>query len=346
MRLSVLSFFSGAIERGVEVYVSQLVSRLGAQVLTPAHPIRPYSGTEPLLLRRVYLDKTSRAIFKATQRALSQLHEQPPDFLYPVNNGWQSILCKLFCLRHPKTKLILAGHSGPGWDDRVNLWLCPDVFVAFSRAQAQWARGVNPKARIEVIPHAVDLDQFRPGESSLKLHLQPPIFVTVSALTRQGRAGETNKNITATINAVSKLKRGSLLLLGGGPDTDRINQLAKSKLPDKRYLQIIVSHNIINQYYQVADVFTLASSTSESFGIAYLEALACNLPVVTIDDDLRREIIGPAGVFVKDPNNASEYARGLATALSKKWGNTPRLQAQTYSWDNTLNQYQQLFTSL
>ena len=316
MRIVSLSFYSGQVERGVEVYVKELSNRLSIELISLPAP--QYTGSESTLLRRLYLDTTSRAIFQLTRSVLVRLAQHPPDILYPVNNGWQSILCKLFCLQH-KTKLLLAGHSGPGWDDRVNLWLHPDAFITFSQAQAKWARGVTKKVPLYVIPHAVDTNQFKPGKSPLRLSLPRPIILCVAS---------GNKNVSATIKAVNRLKKGSLLLIGDGPGA------------------IQVPHSQIQNYYQAADLFTLASSTSEAFGLVYLEALACNKPIVTIDDDLRREIIGPAGVFIKNPSNIDEYSRGLQKAMDTKWGNIPQVQSQKYSWSKITPQYEKLFSSI
>lgn len=351
MHITILSFYSGQVERGVEVYVSELAERL-----SPLHEvkiinannlpfkIKPYTGNENPLLRHLYLDRTSRTIKHATKVVLRNLVNNLPDAMYPVNNGWQSILAKKFCAQH-NTKLILAGHSGPGWDDRVNLWLKPDAFITFSEAQFKWARGVSKKMNLKAIPHAVDTEKFSPAKSPLNLNLEKPIFLSVSALNKQSRGRETKKNVEATIRAVSKLAKGSLLLLGTGNDEKKIDELGK-KVLGNRYHREIVSHNIIEQYYQAADVFALASSASEAFGLVYLEALACNVPVVTIDDNLRREIVGPAGILIKNPNNIAEYVGALETAAKKKWDNLPRTQALKYSWENSIQKYNELLEAL
>ena len=200
MRLSVLSFYSGYVHRGVEVYAQNLKKYLSN------HQIDIISAP------KINWHKSfTRQIAQFTHQALSQLESNPPDIIYPLNNGWQSALCKIFCFRH-KTKLVLAGHSGLGRDDKLNLWLCPDMFICFSQAQARWAKSVNPWARIRVIPHGVDLEKFNPQVKPKKLPFKKPIFVTVSALSPQGRAGDSQKNIELTIQAMAKLKNASLLL--------------------------------------------------------------------------------------------------------------------------------------
>lgn len=285
MRLTLLSFYSGHIDRGVEVYSQELKRYL------LAHRIDIISAPKVDWTK----DFTSQ-IARFTNQALRQLEADPPDILYPLNNRWQSILCKLFCLRH-KTKLVLGGHSGLGWDDKLNLWLFPDVFICFTHAQEKWAKKVNPFVKTVVIPHGVDIDKFSPTGPKAKLNLPRPIFLTVT------------KNATLTIPT------GSLFILQHIP------------------------HAQMAQYYRAADAFILTSTPAEAFGLVYLEAMACNLPVVATDDPIRREIIGPAGLFVADPQ--SDYSHVLKQALETKWGNKPRQQALKFSWDKIISLYEQ-----
>lgn len=301
MHITLLSFYSGHVDRGVEVYAQELKQWL------PHHQVDIISANHIGSASHTY------QILKFTQKALVRLEADPPDILYPLNNRWQSILCKLFCLRH-KTKLVLGGHSGLGWDDKLNLWLFPDVFICFTRAQEKWAKKVNPFAKTVVIPHGVDINKFSPVGPKAELNLPRPIFLTVSA---------PHKNTQFTLAAVAQTK-ASLFVLGSAGT--------------------IVPHNQIDQYYRAADAFILASSPAEAFGIAYLEAMACNLPVVATDDPIRREIIGPAGLFVADPQ--SDYSHVLKQALETKWGNKPRQQALKFSWNKIIDRYDQVFNSL
>ena len=101
------------------------------------------------------------------------------------------------------------------------------------------------------------------------------------------------------------------------------------------------------KYLNACDVFTLVSEESEAFGLVYLEALACNLPVVATDDSLRHELIGDhaairlsaesrragAGVFVKNPVDDEEYARCLEAAARTDWGDKPVKQARKFDWE-------------
>ena len=76
-----------------------------------------------------------------------------------------------------------------------------------------------------------------------------------------------------------KLLPSKLLLVGDGPDRMRIERLCKDldMLSDVRFLGKL---DAIEEVLSVADLF-LMPSESESFGLAALEALACEVPIIT-----------------------------------------------------------------
>ena len=97
-------------------------------------------------------------------------------------------------------------------------------------------------------------------------------------------------------------------------------------------------------YYRSADVFTLASQT-EAFGISYVEAMACNLPIVTTNDTSRAEIIGDAGVLT-DPTNTDQYSKDLQIASKTNYRNIPYDQALKFSWNKIAQKYSYLIQSV
>ena len=99
------------------------------------------------------------------------------------------------------------------------------------------------------------------------------------------------------------------------------------------------------KYYRAADVMTMVPVHVEAFGIVYVEAMACGLPVVAVNDKVREEIVGSAG-FLVDAENVDEYVKALQKALDKDWGNVPRKQAEKFSWDKIAKEYDQLFHNI
>jgi glycosyltransferase involved in cell wall biosynthesis len=99
------------------------------------------------------------------------------------------------------------------------------------------------------------------------------------------------------------------------------------------------------QVYRCADVFTLVSKTTESFGNVFVEAMASGLPVIATNDPIRKEIVGDAGVLI-DPTNTDEYVKALETALKTNWSDKPRIQAEKFSWDEIAKKYEELFKNI
>lgn len=236
-----------------------------------------------------------------------------------TNGRLDAILAKIWCLWH-RAKLIIPGQSGFGWDDKLNLWLFPSVFVALTNYQKQWAHRVNPFARVEVISNGVDLNKFNPNVKPIKINKFKPVVLCVGAV-KTSKVGEISKRQGLFINAAAKAGV-STLLVGKGGDLE-------------------LEHRNMPSVYTACNIFTYPTSDKESFGIVMLEAMASGLPVVATDDPIRREIVGDAGLFV-DPTNIDEYAKKLDLALSMNWGDKPRKQAEKFSWDKIAKQYEDI----
>jgi len=287
-KIALLSQYYGQVYRGSEVFAQELSSRLKAQVYPNSSHLKP--GIQ------VVISTNGRAdVFKA----------------------------KLWCLLH-RAKLIVSSQSGPGLDDRLNLYAFPDVFVALTSHQATWAKKINPFVKIIVIPNGVDLHQFNPQVKPIKINLPRPVILTVGAR-NPSKVGEISKRQELLIAAAKKISC-SVLCVGRGGD-------------------LSLKHGEMPGIYTACDLFSYPTSSRESFGIAMLEAMASGLPVVATDDPIRREIVGNAGLFV-DPVDTDAYSATLQKALSAKWGDKPRHQAEKFSWDIIAQKYDQLVSKL
>ncbi len=350
LKIAFLSFYSGAVYRGVETYVHELSNRL----FDMGHDVTVYQGGKPLedsryetvtiessmnwdkqgfSLRQAHYNIYNAAIF--TYSALKDLNNDM-DILIPTNGRSQNVQSKLWSL-NKKTKIVNVGQSGPGLSDRLRLYTFPNKFVALTDYQLNWAKKVNPFVKSVTIPNGVDVEKFNVRGTKLQLGFKKPVVLSVSAL-------EEFKRLDLAIRAVANLKEGSLLIVGKGEKYNEIKDLGESMLGD-RFKILSFSYVEIHKVYTVADVFTFPTSPSESFGIVLLEAMASGLPVVATDDPIRREIVGDAGIFV-DPRDTKAYSKALGKALTIKWGKKPREQAKKFSWDKIAMQYEELFLDL
>lgn len=355
MKIAILSFSSGSVNRGVETVVHELSSRLAKK-----HDVAVFQEGKPrkgvnykikqikmdmdwaqeditgTIQRRLFIDYRSRKIGSFTLKTLKNIWKEKPDIVIPLNGGWQPAFIRLITWFYGG-KMIASGQSGMGWDDRNNLWSFPDYFVALSSKALRWAKRANPFVRSKYIPNGVDLKKFNPLGPKYKTKLKKPIILCVGALT-------SSKRIDLTIKAVAKLKNVSLLVVGDGSLESELKRLGK-KLLGTRFGLTKVPFEKMPEIYRTADIFTLVPEGSEAFGIVYAEALATNLPIVAINDEQRQEVIGNAGMFV-DSTGIEKYSKVLNATLNKKWGDKPRKQAEKFDWDKIAKDYENLFRTL
>lgn len=340
MKIAILSLLNTLVERGVENWATNVKN-----YFEPEHTIDIFSAASENisldlghkesalnLQRRLFLDYWSLKNLKLALVVANKLKDY--DIVIPTNGGWQSIIIRLLTWVYGN-KVIIFGHSGIGWDDRVNLWTCPNRFVALSNFSMKWATKVNPFINIVHVPIPVNLDKFSPiGPKTKDIKLSHPLALAVAAAVH-------SKQLDKTIKAVARVPNLSLVLLSSGPDVEYLDQLAHQLLPH-RYQRVKVNQSEIPNWYREADVFTLCPWVNESFPVVYLEAMASNLPIVATNDPIRIEAIGDAGLFV-NPHNTEEYSSALKNALNINWKNRPLQRAMTYSHRTIYSKYLLLF---
>lgn len=321
MKIAILSFTSGQIDRGAETVVRELAKRLSKQ-----HQVKVYSAVSLGI----------NNLNKFNLQALKEANKFGAEIIMPINGGWQSLLTRVYCWLKSK-KMVVAGLAGLGWCDGWNLLMRPDVFVASVNRNARWAKKFYGKGvKVEIIPHGVDSIKFKPEGKKRKLNLERPIILCIAG-------PDQYKRVDLTIRAVSKLEKGSLLLVGGSEEWEKTG----AELLGKRFKRIQAKYEELPEIYRGADVFSMVSESTEEFGIVYLEALASGLPVVATDDELRREILGPYGIYVNNPTDADEYAERLGWALKKRKGRTlPKKWLEKFDWDIIAQEYLNLFKRL
>ncbi len=331
-------------------------------------------------LDTLFLDPLSLEWYSAALAALPHLWRGGFDVVVMEGGLVGAWLCRLLRRVRGVPFVDIAHGLDPKWEGAFARQR-PDRVVTFTAAAAAMLRQRAPGAHVVVIPHGVDLALFRPpahrppmdgpahdaaaappapaGAPPAELDALPhPRVLAVGAV-------DAHKRMHLAVEAVARLAGGgssgggsggggkagggsagggSLVVLGDGPEAAALDRLAGERLGAGRYLRRVVPRGEMPAWYGAADCFTLPSRT-ESFGLVYLEALACGLPVVAPDDAVRHEVIGAAGVFcdVADPD---AYAQALGSALARDWGELPRQRAASFPIEAMVQAYAQLLTSL
>lgn len=143
--------------------------------------------------------------------------------------------------------------------------------------------------KFQLLPCMVDGDTFIPGPKPVDLiqryHLQgAKVLMTVARLW----SGDPYKGVDVTIRALPEILRifpkVKYLVIGRGDDQPRLAKLAQDLgVAEQVVFAGFVPTEDLIKHYQVADAYVMPSQ--EGFGIVYLEAMACGIPVLSGDAD-------------------------------------------------------------
>lgn len=312
MKLAFLSRFQNRFERGAENFVSELSKKLSKN-----HEVDVFSGRDA--------------------DDMLQVIKGDYDIVVPINGRLQSLKASLSRI-FGRYKLLISGHSGIGRDDIWNITVAkPDVFVALTDYSHKWAKKWAWGSKVVKIPNGVDVSRFSPNGEKIKLDLPRPIILSVGALVWY-------KYHDRVIRAVGKIGEGSVLIVGQGPDKEKLEKLG-SELLGNRFKIMNFKYEDMPKVYRSCDLFTLPSWSREAFGIVYLEALSCGLGVVAPDDQSRHEIIGDAGLFTCI-DSPIDYAKAIKEALSIEWSKKATVQAKKFSWEKVAAAYEKVMLEM
>ncbi len=132
---------------------------------------------------------------------------------------------------------------------------------------------------IEVIPNFIDLDRFKKQK---KDHFRKAICPDDEKLlvhTSNFRKVKRVDDVIEVFNNVRKVVPAKLLLVGDGPERFHVEELVREKcaMDSVRFLGKLEA---VEEVLSVCDLF-LMTSEKESFGLAALEAMACEVPVIS-----------------------------------------------------------------
>lgn len=166
--------------------------------------------------------------------------------------------------------------------------------------------------RIRVIPHGVDTSKFFPQSG--------PAMTSLSGFREVLFVGPmtARKNVLLLLDAFLRLVREDsrlrLRLVGVGPLDRRIDKIAESAtLRGKVVRMRNLMDAELRHVYGSASIYA-SPSLDEGFGFSVAEAMACRVPVVVLDTEASREVVGDAGLLVADTSPES-WASALKHVL-------------------------------
>jgi len=223
-----------------------------------------------------------------------------------------------------------------------------DRVVAESRDIRDRAHEIYGQVGIRVIRHGFRVPKFQPvPRSELGIGLQDgdTVLIAVGRLVRR-------KRMDALLRVLARLERDAVLVIvGDGPLREELEEQAKALgVQDRVRFAGFVSDERKFQLLEAADLFVYTTE-HEGFGIVYLEAMYCGLPVVTYDNGGQREFVSDElGALVPEGNEEKflEALRGIIDddARRASMSDSARRKAEEMELGSVAEEYVALYDEL
>jgi len=200
---------------------------------------------------------------------------------------------------------------------------------------------------IDVISLGITEPMFEPRtRQDLGLQGDVTYLVSVGRIVRR-------KDYPSLLAALKKVERDDvhLLLLGDGPERSNLEALSKQLgIAERVQFRGFVSEEEKYQLLAAADVFVL-TSLHEGFGLVYLEAMHCGLPIIASRTGGQIDFLteGETG-YLAQTGDAESLASALRRMLAKPeiraaMGERNRELVKSYYASATAGRYEQLFAA-
>jgi phosphatidyl-myo-inositol dimannoside synthase len=212
-----------------------------------------------------------------------------------------------------------------------------DLVTAVSRHTRRqflrWARSSPEK--VKVLPNTVAA-RFHPGPKPRALIDRyclkgKRLLLTVGRLSSTERYKGHDHVIAVLPELLKSYPDLVYLIAGDGDDRPRLEELA-TRYDVQHAVHFVgqIDHAELPDLYRLADVFVMPS-TGEGFGIVFIEAAACGIPVIGGNrggalDALRDGTLGQA----IDPTAQNDLISALRTALDHPSGDTSGIEVFSY----------------
>lgn len=201
--------------------------------------------------------------------------------------------------------------------------------------------------RLKLIPCGVDVKR------CVAIEVEKENLPTVSCVSRLVKY----KQVDVLIEAISEIRKQiphiKLDIIGTGPELKNLRRMVKELLLDNNvaFLGFIPIHHEVLRTIKRSHVFCLPSIV-EGFGIAVIEAMACNTPYVCSDIPALREVTnsGVGGLLFRK-GDARELAQKILSLLRDKRLYNKSLKdglelSEKYDWERIAKQTERFYEQI
>jgi len=203
---------------------------------------------------------------------------------------------------------------------------------------------------IEVIPNFIDLKRFA---KSRKDHFRKAITPDNEKLIVHTSNFRKVKRVQDVVEVFARIRAkipAKLIMIGDGPERHKIEEMTRDKgfYQDVRFLG---KQEMVEEVLSIADLFVMPSET-ESFGLAALEAMACQVPVISSNSGGMPELnINGVTGFMSNVGDVDDMAANALAILTddKKLGEFRQAalkQAKAFDIHNIMPIYERYYQQI
>lgn len=201
---------------------------------------------------------------------------------------------------------------------------------------------------IHVIPNFIDLERFK---KQPKDHFKKAICPNGEKLvvhTSNFRKVKRVEDVLDVFCEVKKVVPSKLLLIGDGPERKRMEDKARDICTED--IRFLGKLEAVEEVLSVSDLF-LMTSEKESFGLAALEAMACEVPVISTNAGGLPELnLDGVSGYVCEVGDIDEMVKRSIQILDNKNLQTFKegalKRAQEFDIENILPKYEDYYKSV
>ncbi len=203
------------------------------------------------------------------------------------------------------------------------------------------------KNDIEVIYNFIDFDRFRRHDKEHFKKAIAPNGERILVHTSNFRKVKRVEDVIHIFKKVYEKIPSKLLLIGDGPERRNVEELAR-QTGLSHEIRFLGKQDAVEELLAISDLFIIPSG-SESFGLAALEAMACEVPVISSNIGGLPEVNvqGVTG-YLSDVGNVEEMAANAIKILENEevlsqFRANALKKAKEFDIDNILPQYEQYY---
>ena len=324
MKVCLIGEFSGNLDEGMRIAAFHLAAELSRN-----HRVLPLDAR----------DAFSKGFWKRIRSFEPQvIHYVPGPSLKSF------VLVKIVSLSHRKTKIVMSAmHPGlSGFSQTFIPLLKPDFILTVSHEDEKMFQGLGCKTQF--LAPGVDTGKFVPAAKETKDSLRRRYGLSTGAflILHVGSIKERRK-----LQILGGMQENANQVLIIGSTSTRVEQKVKSELEERRCLVWTEYFSHIEEIYALADCYifpTTDKTASIALPLSVLEAMACNLPVISTRFGALPEVFGEGdGLIFADDEQA--FWQGLET-IKDGVEIRNRERALPFSWASIANKLEEIYTEI